>query len=782
MQKTLWPNRRCSPSAGITTAFSRFNSLSRTNFADEIALAAPSFTTANVLKPASPPHSFSLDRAEFQWRPPKNNNQVNYAPTWKIAGSPGPARDQHTMALSNSKGLVSLRDDAVEEAIKHLHTPDTEFQSHADAIESWQRFSVPRRSPFGSDDTWKLCQSIRGRNLLSLLEAETFRNEVLAAAFKCRTRVATVAKLARQLHREHGFLWPNLYAKAIHHCLRHGRFTQAALWHEHLAPTFLPQTEALGALISCFVIDPSPQMQSNLVALYVSSMEHRLYDHIIPALFSSGNSKLARTWRRKLVAFKDFPTTSKSRPFLVFMASYYPSIRLTREEICIADLQRQAQLDSSICTASHASSFRYSVRRTRLFHGVNWALGSGLLSKRLNALLKKHLLQHKMHKVGLVLDRMGALRLGVAHGNAAKLLQRTFARISEHPMEWSRVTGLPFTNTLGRLHRAIQITRRLARHDVAIPLRYWKLILLNLGRLRRFAEMEQVCMEVVQIYARPPGGLIPVHRQNWPKIVSAETAKKKVVSGEARYEGGETDTASARTKRGGATLLHSEDEPQARCVQQRLSLPAKPDEGMPGHDTERTPCAINVNHPSSGLMCSIKDRGGLASHDAASQPEMECLIPSDLPFTHREHPIQKLFDPHLQRSIVRWGFDHALAAQPSDVALMDLPFAAIQQSDVACGVRLLAALRNHGVLIDPQIVRAALISRIATAQVPGRRRHRSRDEIEMTVENLKKTIDMAWGSEILPDVSNMLRGLEKNMSKLRKRYSKLIGRALGQDT
>ena len=100
--------------------------------------------------------------------------------------------------------------------------------------------------------------------------------------------------------------------------------------------------------------------------------------------------------------------------------------------------------------------------------------------------------------------------------------------------------------------------------------------------------------------------------------------------------------------------------------------------------------------------------------------------------------------------------------------------------DVACGVHLLALLRDQGVLIDMQVLRATVISRIALGQVPGRRKDRSRDVNEMSLENLKRLVDEAWGAEIMPSLPDIKRELERQKPKLWSRYPKLFGKMFDQ--
>ncbi|RFU74418.1 pentatricopeptide repeat domain-containing [Trichoderma arundinaceum] len=549
-------------------------------------------------------------------------------------------------------------------------------------------------------------------------------------------------------------------------------------------------------------------MQSTLTSLYVSSTNRQLYDHVIPALFASGQSKLARTWRKKLVVFKDLPLTSKSRPFLLFLANYYPHIQLTVGELAVAELDRQslaAETDddesflevdrkgihrrgthsdalvakwfaSTWTSVEFAVNFIYklgvrtigprslqslalrdpdakevasridqverlgirispqsyckilvSFARTgeddllidllhcdihpdefedmetrhslmaeaartgnwkmeRLLQGIEWAIETGPTSRRLNSLLRSELSKRSLGKAREVLDRMEALKINMAQASATGLLKRVFWKLDSHPQRSQRSVpkdiGLsdsddPF------LDRALNVIRRISCHEVAIPIRYWKMLLYKLGRSRRLEELEQLSLEIMQFYTPPYGGLVPVHREDLPKHFSTE---------EKEY------------------------------------------------------------------------------------------IPADLPFVHHHHPIRLIFDSSLQRSIVRWGFDQTLATKPQPPAsLTPLQTASFSQFDVARGVRLLAALRDQGALIDTQVVRSSVISRIATGMVPGRPRHRARDSVEFSIESLMDLVEEAWGSEMFPDTPRVIQEVEARKSKLWNRYPRLIDKTFDKD-
>ncbi|KAK5995847.1 hypothetical protein PT974_04265 [Cladobotryum mycophilum] len=671
-----------------------------------------------------------------------------------------------------------------------------------DDISSWEVVFAIVRKKHGSDGVWAGFQLIQSKGRLDLLTldgAEALRDEVLRAALVMESRIAMLADVAQLLFARDNFKWPGLYMKVMHFFLERASYDAAVRWHTQLVPAFPPQADVFGALLASFVTNPTPRMQSTLSTLYVLSVERNLYDYIVPALFASGQSKLARTWRKKFTLFKDHPSTSKSRPFLRFLLSYYPSVQLTERELAVVGLDHQhavaddnppelapEPLDSDTPKGLHSDSVvarwfastwtsvefainlahRLGVRvigpralqslalreqdlkdvtaridqleklgigissqkycnilvtfarngedellsdllhcdihpdefedietrqmllaeatrqgdwkRERLFQGIEWIIETGPASRRLNTLLRSELANRSLTRARALLDRMGALKIDMSQKSAIKLLKRAFWGLGHHPYDRISRTN-PYDPVLDR---AVDVTRRIAHHDVAIPAQYWKVLLYNLGRSRRLSQLEQLALEIIRYYSPPYGGLIPVHREDFPAAIDAD---------EKQY------------------------------------------------------------------------------------------IPADLPFAHHEHPIRRIFNHQLQRRIVRWAFDQTLAIEPDLPTLLNFKSTTtFAEFDVARGVRLLAQLRDQGVLIDTQVLRSSILSRIALGHVPGRLRDRARDSNEVSVQHLNNMIEQAWGSKIFPSLQNLIRDLEAQKPKLWRRYPRLFAKAYNE--
>ncbi|KAG6043549.1 hypothetical protein E4U17_000926, partial [Claviceps sp. LM77 group G4] len=713
-------------------------------------------------------------------------------------------------------------------------------------------------------EMFELLQKDETSGNLSRDEAQLLRDEILAATLTRNSWLDILMDTAHRLLAKYDFYWPDLYMKVMHHMLETRRRDDTIIWHLRLAPKFLPSTDTFGAILSNFVLDPSPSMQSTLTALYISSKDKRLYDHLIPVLFAAGCSKLARLWRDKLLVFGDFPKSNLSTPFLRFLHQYYPSITLTDEEKIIAEVADsftegaplQSKLSNDFCfskgqysdsivarwLASSWTSVDFAIhlaqrlglrvmgprslqslalrepgarmtalrlarieqlgitvsnknyckvlaffakceedslladllacdihpdefddvetrrklmvstlhnrdwRRQRLMQGIEWAIDSEPSSHRLNALLQQELETYKLGRARQILDRMEALNINMNRKSASQLLGVAFRGLGKHSAKRKRKyqSSKSRTSFQRLLDTAIGIVRRVALHNVAIPLRYWKLLLCNLGRSGRLDEFQQLSEEIVQLYSPSSGGLVPICCEDLPRsLVKSRTASK------------------------------------ASRESSMLSPYAKDTENGLGRDaiSSSSPTLSNYDNVKAGWNCSRCDQATEACRNS-NYPIPS--IPADLPFSHGQHPIQQIFDLDLQRSIVRWGFDQKLTTSSASRSLEDLAGTGLAICDITKGVRLLARLKYLGVIVDIQVLRAVILSKIALAQIPRSEKNRSRDRLELSPERLKLLFDEAWGSDIFPSALDLRGELDKQNPKLWSRYAKMFEQSFNQ--
>lgn len=365
------------------------------------------------------------------------------------------------------------------------------------------------------------------------------------------------------------------------------------------------------------------------------------------------------------------------------------------------------------------------------------------LSKELNRNLSIALSAKGLAQVRSVLDKMDSMSVTLEQKNSEGLLTRVFEDIWYHPKRAKQKThGLQGDP---QVDRAIQLSLRVARHGVAVPIKYWQMLLYNLGRLGRFRELEEFSYDICEIYSPDLGGLIPVHwRDLPPKAKSKPNSSGSDSAAWAHYysfSDGKKKRSHFREEFWKAEIGSTQDQ------QVGLLTESKPDK------KPRDPSQKRLR--SDYVFC----------------------IPADLPFTNRQHPIQKIFDVNLQRAILRWGFDITLGLEPAQPSLVNAQSTGVADFDLACGVRLLALLRDKGVYIDEQVVRSAIINRLVVAHVPGRTRARSRDDRELSPAHMKRLVEEAWGSEILPSEAQLVSEIATQKPKVWKSYSRLLGQS-----
>ncbi|RGP64350.1 hypothetical protein FSPOR_7978 [Fusarium sporotrichioides] len=392
-----------------------------------------------------------------------------------------------------------------------------------------------------------------------------------------------------------------------------------------------------------------------------------------------------------------------------------------------------------------ASAKQQDWRRERLLQEVEALIAKPAprkertLSEELNKNLRAALSTQGLAKVRRVFDKMDDLSVSIEQKNSEVLLGRLFEGIWYHPKTSKQ--KLHGYQEDPQLDRAIHLSLRVARHGVAIPIKYWQILLYNLGRLGRFNELEELSHEICELYSPDHGGLIPVHRCDVPpKPISKFKVLNSGTGGWVEYHSfpdGKKKISHFREEFWRAEIGLTEEEPNA--IMTKSGPPTKSDDSGKDNDPEYTFC-----------------------------------IPADLPFTNRQHPIQKIFDISLQRAILRWGFDKTLGQEPAQLSLARVKPGGITDYDLACGVRLLALLRQKGVYIDQQVVRSAVIKRLAVAHLPGRTRARARDDRELSPANIKQLVEEAWGSAILPSEKHLSLELENMKPKLWKSFPRLF--------
>lgn len=205
----------------------------------------------------------------------------------------------------------------------------------------------------GRDGIVMIWQSVSKRRNLFQVDgplAPRFWKLVLGAALSDEKLLGDVVNYAEWLHQAHGARWPDLYSTVIAHFLLPlscgSSDDQAALsrhsalrWHSALFPSFGPSEDEFAALLKAYVTNRKGTMFKALTSLYIQTPYRKMYDILIPHLYSEGNVEWAKDWRVFLLKHNDGPISMTARPFLRYLGGYNsPGSRLTEDELKVAGL------------------------------------------------------------------------------------------------------------------------------------------------------------------------------------------------------------------------------------------------------------------------------------------------------------------------------------------------------------------------------------------------------------------------------------------------------------
>jgi hypothetical protein len=545
-------------------------------------------------------------------------------------------------------------------------------------------------------------------------------------------------------------------------------------WHTGLSRHSSLGPEALGGLFSRFITDPRPEMQDALTSIYDASNVRRLYDIIIPVLYNSGNSRLAREWRKKLIEFGDHPSSLRSIPFLDFLSRYYPRTRLTPQEVALVDPGRctegEYETEDGPGMQHNTKKGIYSDRFLAKWFASTWLSVEFVLNfvHRMGlemvgplSLQALALREPDAEAVAARISHLDKLDIRVAPQTYCKALV-FFARSGEdellnlllqtdiHPDEFDnpktrhriltaaverkdpqREELLEGIEWAVRSQEAPDYLNDLLRNMLKRGLGKAKLVIDRMAALK--VKISQRNADILLDHAFQGVGKHPTRwkRKVPPGVPDAQLDRAIYITRRISSHG------VAIPVQYWSNLIYSlgrlgrfEELLQLSLEFVRLYKPPIP--GLiPVHrqdapeitSTSVDPFEVEMLRGRPDQETSPERRGGSEYEELKDAQH----IPSDLSFTHRHHPVQLVFDRILQQNILRWGFDQTLLKEPAVSASMDRPANRLADFDIACGVRILASLRDEGVLIDRQVLRSRIATRIILGELPSRR-HRLRDD------------------------------------------------------
>ncbi|KAK0752068.1 hypothetical protein B0T18DRAFT_404017 [Schizothecium vesticola] len=202
-----------------------------------------------------------------------------------------------------------------------------------------------RRHRDGPPGAAAVMEGLMERGCLAEMEGESavvFWQTLLSEACPQREMLGNVWTYGEWLNDKFGIRWPSLHDTVVSFFVEKNDNTRALQWHLRLSPNLGSDADTFAAMLKR-LMDPAPKRQEILRMLYLASPHRRLYDEIIPFLYSQGQAEMARHWRQLLTAHGDGPHSSVSYPFLRYVSAYYPEWKLEPSESAVARFQAVAQ-------------------------------------------------------------------------------------------------------------------------------------------------------------------------------------------------------------------------------------------------------------------------------------------------------------------------------------------------------------------------------------------------------------------------------------------------------
>ncbi|KAL2752281.1 hypothetical protein ACRALDRAFT_1063546 [Sodiomyces alcalophilus JCM 7366] len=625
-------------------------------------------------------------------------------------------------------------------------------------------------------EVWIVANRRRHISSLNSPEAVHLWKTVLDVVLSCNLSLEPIHEYAVWLLNVHSIQLPDLYYRVVAHYLRNGKHHWAFYWHLRLMPDFDPGIDCFGSLLQEFINTSNVTLQRTLMSLYTTSLHRGLYDRLIPYLFDRGKLQLCGNWRRLLLRHYDVPqTVSVSRPFLRFLASYFPDKAL--------ELEEKAATDPSFpISPNHTdgSNFWELISRTpdnpkcEASRGFNDALGARWLASSWIPLdISIHALGgFGVRNIGPLSLQSIALREGTPAAVSSRLEQLQKLGIDIGPSTYARAVryfaGAGHSDLLSQLlqsdiHPNVFDdfnTQGALLRAIGGSSNSWHTRQLLLAVQPAAAEdsIESTSNELLSQYlargqCRPAIGLLDdmramglnINPQTLYNIHEQLMRLSKLGVSAAHIHGQQISDTLALAKRVALLPGHL---PSKFWQMVMFSL------GKFGHVDELERLALSLVDGSQNRM--LRHSGRLSVHlsdcPATFTINEACAgIPPDLPVTNIWHPIRRIFlDHQLQASIVRWGFRKGLNSSHS-IHHLGSPRAGLRPSDfhVARGVRLLKELASRGMPIKRHIIRNEVIRCIARYSLTARGTPREEGR-QVDFDQISMLFNFAFDDWLLP--------------------------------
>ncbi|CAN8095790.1 unnamed protein product [Discula destructiva] len=722
----------------------------------------------------------------------------------------------HNFALDEDRMLHELDVNVSDSTVaKEVDRPGNE-----DDIQLWACLLEFAHRRMGRDGVIMIWESVSKRRNLFQVDgplAPRFWRQILDTAVSDENLLRDVVSYAEWLYRTHAVRWPKIYSTVMTHMLESSSEkddrNQARLrretvlkWHFALAPSFGPSEEEFITLLKTFSRSSSQTMLETLRSLYVCSPYRRMYDILIPYLYSAGHVHHAMKWRVTLLSHKDFPTSLTSRPFLRFLGAYYPNTRLAEGELGVAGLVSNTddaeQLKSEAPeVAMSGQNLSYLINRV---HGETFAITEKTHNDNLCAkwfasswvsldFAINVIYTMGVQAIGPLSLQSIALREDGASGVLRRIEQLRQLKIELPASNYAKAVGHyasvgdndALQELLGSDMHPDIFDDEEAQHNLlndCLRVSDWNTYQLVLRtRLAVMSSSRATATDrALETCVRQGNGskALKIMREMSSQKFELASTTSHIISGfilrnvsphsknvqPALNESKHLDLHVSLSCQLAGTRF-----PPAVQVWQNLLYRLGREKRL--EDLERLCFRILRLYTDYAKS----EQPMWVAHMADVPPILRFespfpnfqKLPRDLPIQHEKHPLRQIFDAKMQSAIVRWGFlytPYNRRAEGSAASLLNDPSAAAAQHappatfHLARGIRLLAMLRDGGLYVNmPSVRKQSTLRLVDLFRGEGRASYEwvdgsprltdLRRQLRFSLAETKRLCDEAWGKD-----------------------------------
>ncbi|KAH7032808.1 uncharacterized protein B0I36DRAFT_361574 [Microdochium trichocladiopsis] len=586
----------------------------------------------------------------------------------------------------------------------------------------------------------------------------------------------------------HDAKWPGLYTTIIRHFLSAHEHQRAVQWHVRLFPNFDPGAGEFLSILRQFSHDEELYQASTLQALYTMSPYRPMYDSMVPYLYNQGMSKLATRWRNVFVAHNDLPQQlAASRPFLRFLAGYFPHRRLSREERSriSAKIERgeeQPELSRELVNRVHGHTFGITVKNYNDHLGARWFATSwvsldtaistvaALGIERIGPLSLQSIATREGTPEGLLgrIEQLRAHGIGLPVRNYAKLL----VYFAEHQLE-DMYTSLMRSDFHPDVWDDIPLQNRLIETESeTLDIRAYKLLLsANHYILQQSAKDTANALVEAHFQEREWRNLLAVLEDMEAMEVGLDRARARMIfhnllediPRDAELHSGKVvesvDFYLATCKQ----LARMETPIPSRCWARIMRY-----FGRAGRLNDLEELTVHLvdayMHPQSrrpGFIPVHMDDLPQSMRNAFRSVEgiLGMYVPKDLPAQNPMHPLRQIFSAKMISAMVRWTFSTTFSHYPASTSRLQRGTPGFGRQHYARVVKHLRLLKDRGLWLDTPHLMRRIVVRLSYLYGSGSpvnpRIERARAANTVPLAAMKALLDQAWGEELLPPLSEL---------------------------